>query len=577
MRPSDKIEKLIKDVNIQTNVQTDEAVLDDVLNTFVKSKKEKSAGHQPKIWRIIMKSRITRLSTAAVFLMGLWVVIYTFVGDGTTSAFAQMTENMKIMPWLHAEMVGMSAGKPDRLEAWISFGSQVSVSKRPSGQVTYRSKSTNYEYDPGTQTITVSYVDDSEFADIGSVWSYWDAMMKMFREAGGQIIQESSEHEGRKATIYKVKCSPFGSPMEIEMVVDAKLDLPVYLNQKQFGLNGEVTAEANARIDYPEKGPVDIYEAGAAKSAKIINNLPGPEIPQLLEMYRSHRESAPSDYVAVVIDNWFEKKLNTFLTYGASVIYRNGRLQRVDDYIVPQTKQRDWQDIRLKLQKEMGNTFESQISWWKQNGLISSVNLYDGKFQYQLKKDNDKWVAEPKRYMPMGDLRADNDLADLGWGVHFLSPFTGGSPFTIVEDEYSKKHNLVCLESAAQGRTTKENNQQTWAISPKMVRCYLNPERDYICQRFEQNELFEAPWQKDKSWLESVEKNNIRKQWADNTIREVVEFGQIDDGRWYPKVIKTWNPIKIDEKSRMKRILLRTNPKFPDGIFLPKNLPETND
>jgi hypothetical protein len=294
-------------------------------------------------------------------------------------------------------------------------------------------------------------------------------------------------------------------------------------------------------------------------------------------MYRSHRESAPSHYIAVVVDSWFEKKLDTFLTYGASVIYRNGKIQRVDDYILPQTKQKDWQDIRLKLQKEMGNTFESQISWWKQNGLISSVNLYDGKFQYQLKKDNGKWVAEPKRYMPMGDFRADNDLADFGWGVHFLSPFRGGSPFTIVEDEYSKKLNLICLESIAQGRTIKDNNQKTWAISPKMVRCYLNPERDYICQRLEQHELFEAPWQEDKSWLESVEQNNIRKQWASNSIREVVEFGQTENGRWYPKVIKTWNPINTDEKSRLKRILLRTNPKFPEGIFLTKSLPKTNE
>ncbi|MHC4212561.1 MAG: hypothetical protein ACYSWP_04205 [Planctomycetota bacterium] len=87
MKPSEKIEKLIKDVNIKTNTQTDKAVLDDILNTF-----EKSAGQSPKIWRIIMKSRMTKLTAAAVIIMTVVVGIQQY---GISTAWGQLVERIE--------------------------------------------------------------------------------------------------------------------------------------------------------------------------------------------------------------------------------------------------------------------------------------------------------------------------------------------------------------------------------------------------------------------------------------------------------------------------------------------------
>ena len=53
MKPAENIEKLIKNINIDTNAETDEAVLGDVLKAFEKSKQTKSAVSQPNIWRTI--------------------------------------------------------------------------------------------------------------------------------------------------------------------------------------------------------------------------------------------------------------------------------------------------------------------------------------------------------------------------------------------------------------------------------------------------------------------------------------------------------------------------------------------
>jgi hypothetical protein len=66
MRPSEKIEKFIKNIDIDTNVTTDNAVLGDVIETFEKSKVKRTSATGQIVWRIIMRNRITKLAAAAV-------------------------------------------------------------------------------------------------------------------------------------------------------------------------------------------------------------------------------------------------------------------------------------------------------------------------------------------------------------------------------------------------------------------------------------------------------------------------------------------------------------------------------
>ena len=74
MKPLENIEKIIKDINIDTNAEVDEAVHKDVIKAFEQSKVKKSAVAQPSIWRIIMKSKITKLATAAVIIIAVMIV-----------------------------------------------------------------------------------------------------------------------------------------------------------------------------------------------------------------------------------------------------------------------------------------------------------------------------------------------------------------------------------------------------------------------------------------------------------------------------------------------------------------------
>jgi hypothetical protein len=94
MRP-ENIEKWIKDTDIDTNAGMDKLVLDDVLKALEQSKKQ-TALKQPNVWRIIMKSRITKLATAAVVIIVVLISINYFGGsiDGASVAWGEVVEQI---------------------------------------------------------------------------------------------------------------------------------------------------------------------------------------------------------------------------------------------------------------------------------------------------------------------------------------------------------------------------------------------------------------------------------------------------------------------------------------------------
>ncbi|MDH4201994.1 MAG: hypothetical protein OEV87_03795 [Phycisphaerae bacterium] len=208
--------------------------------------------------------------------------------------------------------------------------------------------------------------------------------------------------------------------------------------------------------------------------------------------------------------------------------------------------------------------------------LLHDRSLAEDYYQCRRNQQN-KWEQSPKSYSPLrNDFRADDDVADLGWDV-YLSSQSNDPRYTslkIIENEYSTEHNLICLETTAQGQTITDSVQKVWAIAPTLKRYYLNPQKDYICQRFEQEERFDAPWQDDQNWYSQAKEQGINESSCENTIREIVQYALTAQGQWYPEEIKQWDPTKADRSLRTKNIYLKINPEFPENIFKPKTLPK---
>ena len=138
MKPAENIEKLIKKIEIDTSAKTDEAMLNNVLEAFEKSKTlalskvegTKSAVSQPNIWRIIMKSPITKLAAAAVIIIALYVLLQIPSGLLPTAYALQDTiEAYNSIRWLHIYESATVFEETRKTKIWLRCDEQGNVTQ----------------------------------------------------------------------------------------------------------------------------------------------------------------------------------------------------------------------------------------------------------------------------------------------------------------------------------------------------------------------------------------------------------------------------------------------------------------
>lgn len=156
-------------------------------------------------------------------------------------------------------------------------------------------------------------------------------------------------------------------------------------------------------------------------------------------------------------------------------------------------------------------------------------------------------------------------LEDIGWPII-------GKTGHIIEDNYAKENNFIFIERLQQGSIHSGN-----VTLPGRFLFYLDPQKDYICRRKVTEWRPDARWQEDKNWLEGVKPEKIRD--GSITVADITDVIQAPNGYWYPNVIVVkQSGIRKDYKeaslkvSSIKRVYVRTDPEFPDGIFDPGNL-----
>ena len=97
MRPAKNIEKLVKKLRYQSSDERRKRIFDNVAAVLDDKQKRNPAIIRPNIWRIIMKSRITKFATAAVIIIAVLVGINQFGGsvDIAGVAWGAMVEKIE--------------------------------------------------------------------------------------------------------------------------------------------------------------------------------------------------------------------------------------------------------------------------------------------------------------------------------------------------------------------------------------------------------------------------------------------------------------------------------------------------
>lgn len=238
-------------------------------------------------WRIITKSRITKIATAAALTILVTVVFCYYTGSfhGTTAAFAasDVIVAMKQVQWIHAtqQMVDTNNVPVDKLEYWNgrefwqSIDPYRTISIGSSGDIEFTELNSEKVYDPKNNTITITSARYPEKDPPASMQEIWLDGVLDLEKSGAKVEYSDSVYEGRPAKVIKVDYTKeSGWHEEVTVIADAETRLArkfMIYQKTTEGVSGTILM----LIDYPSTGPKDIYEAGAPRDAevKVIDNL----------------------------------------------------------------------------------------------------------------------------------------------------------------------------------------------------------------------------------------------------------------------------------------------------------------
>ena len=126
MRPRENIEKTIKKFNVDVNAKKDREIFDELRQLHANSKQAPPGVSAITIWRIIMKSRFTKLTAAAVIIIALYIFLQ--FPSGTAYALQDTIEAYNSIRWLHVNQSSRDSTET-RSELWLGCDENGNVTK----------------------------------------------------------------------------------------------------------------------------------------------------------------------------------------------------------------------------------------------------------------------------------------------------------------------------------------------------------------------------------------------------------------------------------------------------------------
>jgi hypothetical protein len=169
MKPRDDISKLFGKLNRKASAQLDARIDSEISKALEKSEKKTAAAMQPNVWRIIMKSRISKLAAAAVIVFAVCFGILSRPGSGVAYALSDLpalfreAKTIHIFGHKHVPQGADSNSQKTRaeFEAWLDIENARVHSKFPSN-ITGDERSVTFYQEfitDGQQTLQINHSD----------------------------------------------------------------------------------------------------------------------------------------------------------------------------------------------------------------------------------------------------------------------------------------------------------------------------------------------------------------------------------------------------------------------------------
>ncbi len=176
MNSADKLKKLINKSEIQISSQTDKRILGDAFERMDELRQDRQAGTGVNIWRIIMKTKITKMAAAAVIIVAVLIAIHQLAGNGASAVYASVVEqlhnartmtyslitqmNIENVPTVRVDMAFKEPGymritTTDGYLTAIDWAQNKGISILPTRKQFIEFEATNYQHDPAQDPFAV--------------------------------------------------------------------------------------------------------------------------------------------------------------------------------------------------------------------------------------------------------------------------------------------------------------------------------------------------------------------------------------------------------------------------------------
>ncbi len=280
MRPTENMKKSFKNLKITTSPELDGKIHEEISKTSEQTNKNIPA--QPVLWRIIMKSNITKIATAIVIIAAVLIAIHYSGGSigGSSIVWADVMEQMSSYRPYACKRTTYAEGAESRTQRMLRLNLTQRRQIFPDGRIAVydlgNAKSLTL-YPEQKRAIERTYKSSASDLDI---YKLTRSMQDMSFKAGG--IQELGEQEieGHITKGFRSR----NEYLDITVWADVQTKLPVQIEYIQAELGRKiVTNEFEFDVDFDES----LFSTTAPEGYTVEKE----EVPDIQEFIQSTTES----------------------------------------------------------------------------------------------------------------------------------------------------------------------------------------------------------------------------------------------------------------------------------------------
>jgi len=557
MKSAKNLEQSIRKLTVESSDPIHERILDKLLRTLGKSKGRTDV-ERTNIWKIILKSNVGKIA-AAMIIIGAILGINHF-GDSSEfnqAAWGRMLESMKEMSWVHASKKIEPPVLYDAIERWTCFDPSIKVYKYSDGKIAYSDydKGEAYNYKPKDKTITISPVTEKyNVPGPKSPFEIVSEFLEMTDELGAEIENSYSTIDGKKVEIIESRYVTSLGQCHTQMIRD--VDRNLLRSSRTVILRADTNEEITTvtTYDYPESGPRDIYEAGAPRDAEVVDLRLAEDAKKLLDEVQGRYDHGYGNCIAMVLQSWVNKD-GTQEPWSIVMFRQYGNLHRMDLYFASDIKR--FENLHDQIKDDWPDLTIEQVKSYERNEATERQRIYDGKYtnnRFRVSRDD----VKSNRHQGIMPLRYGDSINSLSW---FEPPIYGSNRFRV-------EYELLESDSEHEGLIGLRIER----LSTNAVRNGARPSGGGVFENDPAGAIFDV-W---RYWLDPskdylvINRTEIRS--GRKTTNITLETKQTPSGQWYPSHIRHEYTYPLPGGKQQinridKRIVLETEPAFPEGIF----------